>query len=328
MGGGAAPDAEVPDVAGSSFAIPGGGITAPVAAGTNTTTVDLIDAIAKQSVAAGTGALCYWSWQSLPPPRGLLHNFNWGKRGHFDFDAMERLHSGSVVAIRDLCTYAVDRLQRLVDPVGHEGVVVLGAVTEGTEFARYLCENDLHLDRDAHPERCAADSPLHNQSWGLRWPMSVSMWRFDGTNKAAVATAMRAWRTEPSLHLPNIESPGPAPPPPSPAPVPIPQPTPGPPVPSGGGSWPHAGTGWGPGGVLRGKALPCDSIPAQFRYQRPFPQDTSPAGYASPSGKTYLDDALDYWSNTPGVPLPSVEQAAEAAAEEAEEAEAVAVEAA
>jgi len=76
-------------------------------------------------------------------------------------------------------------------------------------------------------------------------------------------------------------------------------------VPAGGGSWPHAGTGWGPGGVVVGKALPCSAIPAAFRYQPPFPQDTSPSGYASPHGRTYLDDALDYWSNTPGVPLPA-----------------------
>lgn len=41
-----------------------------------------------------------------------------------------------------------------------------------------------------------------------------------------------------------------------------------------------------------GKALPCDDIPAVFKYQRPFPQDTNPAGYASPTGKTYLEDAL------------------------------------
>merc|ERR1719502_2583693 len=110
---------------------------------------------------------------------------------------------------------------------------------------------------------------------------------------------MRAWRAEPSQHLPNIVSPGPAPPPPSPAPpapVPIPQPTPGPPVPAGGGSWPHAGTDWGAGGGVVGKALPCDAIPDRYKYQKPFAQDTSPLKQGS---KTYLDEALEYWSNTP-----------------------------
>ena len=167
-----APDAIVPDVAGGHFRIPGGGITVPNPAyGENTTTADLIDEIAKASVAAGHGPLCYWSWQSLPPPPDLWHNPDWGRRGHFDFAAMEQKHAGSVAAIRDLCTYAVDRLQSLVD---RAGVVVLGAVTEGTEFARYLWDEGLHLDRAAYPERCAADSPLRNQSWGLRWPMSVT----------------------------------------------------------------------------------------------------------------------------------------------------------
>ena len=47
------------------------------------------------------------------------------------------------------------------------------------------------------------------------------------------------------------------------------------------------------GGAVVGKALPCDAIPPAFRYPPPFPQDTSPAGYASPSGQTYLDDARD-----------------------------------
>ena len=299
-----APDAWAPDEAGGRFHTPEGGITVPNPAyGSNTTTADLIDELAKTSVAAGTGPLCYWSWQSLPPPPDLLHNFNWGSRGHFNFDAMEKEHPGSVVAIRDLCTYAVDRLQRHVDPLGRKGVVVLGAVTEGTEFASFLCDKGLHLDRAAHPERCTA--PLYNQSWGLRWPMSVTMWKFDGTNKEEVTKTMRAWRSEPSQHLPNILSPGPSPPPPSPAPVPIPGPLPGPPVPDGGGSYPHAGTHWGVGGGVVGKVLPCDAIPATFRYQPPFPQDTSPVGYVSPAGKTFLDDALQYWSTTPGVPLPA-----------------------
>jgi len=194
---------------------------------------------------------------------------------------METKHNGSVAAIRDLCSYAVDRLQAHVDPVNHTGVVVNAAVSEGTEFGSFLCRQGLHLDREAHPERCAPGAPLYTQTWGLRWPMSVTMWMFDGTNKDEVTRTMKAWRAEASQHLPNIL------------------------VPEGGGSWPRAGTGWGVGGGVVGKALPCDAIPEAFRYQPPFPQDTSPAGYVSKTGKTYLEDALEYWSTTPGVPLPS-----------------------
>ena len=46
---------------------------------------------------------------------------------------METVHKGSVAAIRDLCTYALARLQAHIDPIGHSGVNVLAAVSEGIE---------------------------------------------------------------------------------------------------------------------------------------------------------------------------------------------------
>ncbi len=284
-----APDATVPDEAGGRFQIPGGGITVPRPGYGGQSTAYMVDQMAKKSVAAGKGPLCYWSWQSLPPPADAAHNPNWGARGEFDFAAMETAHPNSCAAIRDLCTYAVDRLQQHVDPVGHTGVNVLAAVTQGTEHGTYLCRQGMHLDKAAHPERCARGAPLYNQTWGLRWPMSVTMWKFDGSNLEEVTRVMKEWRGSSSQHLPNIESPAPAPGPNVPAPIPGPRPEfPVPAKPT----YPHQGTGWGPGGSVVGKALPCDDIPAVFKYQRPFPQDTNPAGYTSPTGKTYLEDAL------------------------------------
>ena len=113
--------------------------------------------------------------------------------------------------------------------------------------------------------------------------------RFDGTNLAEVTRVMKDWRANPSQHLPNILSPSPAPGPN--VPTPITGPRPEFPVPQHP-TRPHQGTGWGPGGSVVGKALPCDDIPAAFKYQPPFPQDTDPAGYVSPKGKTYLEDGL------------------------------------
>ena len=179
--GAGAPDATVPDRAGGMFPIPGGGITVPRSEYGGLTTADVIDGMAKASVAKGSGPLCYWSWQSLPPPP-LDGPNDWGPRGQYDFAKMEKSYPGDVAAIRDLCTFAVGRLQAHVDPVGHSGVNVLAAVTEGTEFASYLCRQGLHLDKASHPERCAVGAPIYNQSWGLRWPMSVTMWKFDGAH--------------------------------------------------------------------------------------------------------------------------------------------------
>merc|ERR1711939_495139 len=105
---------------------------------------------------------------------------------------------------------------------------------------------------------------------------------------------MKDWRTNPDEHLPNIMSPLPSP---SPGDAPIAIPTGGG---SDGGYVPHAGTDWGIGGAVVGKALPCDAIPDRFKYQKPFAQDTSPFAQ---SARTYLDEALEYWSNTPGVPM-------------------------
>ena len=181
-GGPNAPDAIVPDLAGGLFSIPGGGITVPRPGYGGRTTADVIDGMAKASVAKGSGPLCYWSWQSLPPPP-LDGPHNWGARGQYDFAKMEKSYPGDVAAIRDLCTFAVGRLQAHIDPVHHSGVNVLAAVSEGTEFASYLCRQGLHLDKAEHPERCAVGAPIYNQSWGLRWPMSVTMWKFDGGNR-------------------------------------------------------------------------------------------------------------------------------------------------
>jgi rubredoxin len=300
-GGSTAPDATVPDVAGGIFKIPPGGITTPRGGYGGQSTAFMIDAMAKKSVKEGKGALCYWSWQSLPPPTDAPVNKNWGARGKFDFAEMEKHHAGSCAAIRDLCTYAVDRLQKHVDPVGHTGVNVLAAVSQGTEHGTYLCRQGMHLDKAAHPERCAPGAPLYNQTWGLRWPISVTMWKFDGTNLAEVTRVMTDWRQSSSQHLPNIQSPAPAPGPNVPTPIPGPRPEFPVPHPA---TRPHQGTGWGPGGSVVGKALPCDDIPDAFKYQPPFPQDTNPPGYTSPTGRTYLEDALDYWSHTPGVPMP------------------------
>lgn len=302
------------------------------------TTVDVIDQMAKQSVANGSGPLCYWSWQSLPPPKGFGDggSNSWGSRGSYNFAAMEKVWTGSVEAIRDLCTFAVARLQAHVDPVTKTGVNVLAAVTEGTEFATFLCDQGLHRDKEEHPERCALGAPIYNQSWRLRWPMSVTMWKFDGTNKEMVTKIMKDWRANPNEHMQNIMSTAPPPGMDSCTPCKACEqccsqdgfkpdgscaeclqctacfdavcnstkrdiPTGGG---SDGGKIPYNGTGWGPGGGVVGKALPCNAIPEHFMYPKAFPQDTSPLPASSTGDKTYLDAALDYWSNTPGWSLP------------------------
>ena len=48
---------------------------------------------------------------------------------------------------------------------------------------------------------------------------------------------------------------------------------------------PHAGTGWGAGGSVVGKALPCNAIPDAFKYQQHFPQDTAPKVQPDPTLK-------------------------------------------
>ena len=163
-----APDATVPDEAGGRFKIPAGGITATRPGYGGQSTAYMIDQMAKKSVAAGKGPLCYWSWHPCHHPR-TRSSPNWGARGEFDFAAMETVHPNSCAAIRDLCTYAVDRLRR-VDPVGHTGVNVLAAVTQGTEHGTYLCRR---MHGSGAPERCAPGAPLYNQTWGLRWPRAL-----------------------------------------------------------------------------------------------------------------------------------------------------------
>ena len=51
--------------------------------------------------------------------------------------------------------------------------------------------------------------------------MSVTMWKFDGTNKDEVTRVMKRWRTDPDQHKINIASPSPAPGPGT-SPLPIP----------------------------------------------------------------------------------------------------------
>ena len=114
-----------------------------------------------------------------------------------------------------------------------------------------------------------------------------TMWKFDGSNLEEVTRAMKEWRGSSSQHLPNIESPAPTPGPNVPTPI---GPTPRFPVPAKP-TYPHQAQVGDPAVPVVGKALPCDDIPAAFKYQA-IAQDTSPVGYTSSTGKTYLEDAL------------------------------------
>lgn len=153
-----APDAMVPDLAGGRFVIPGGGITVARPGWGARSTVDLIDTMAKASIANGTGPLCYWSWQSLPPPQDPVHNPNWAARGKFNFTAMEQhVNPGSVTAIRDLCTYAVDRLQSLVEPVNQSGVNVFAGVSEASTLTRPSSRRAARRARRSTPSRGGCD---------------------------------------------------------------------------------------------------------------------------------------------------------------------------
>ena len=224
-----APSWRPEDVGGGSFFVPGGGISRKFLG------KSLIDLMAFRAKVHGS-PLCYWSWQSLPPPP---LDGDWATP--YDFAALNAEFAGDSVTIRDLAGNATLRLQAHIDAANRNSTVVGGFCTQGYDHATYLCDRGLY---DA--ARCVGS--VVNESM-VRWPTSINMFLLDGTPErtADLTSVIEAWRSLPSEHEATIND----------AII----------------ATERGDQGWGTGGGLVAKLFECEAIPSEFTWQTGVPQD-------------------------------------------------------
>lgn len=190
--------------------------------------------------------MCYWSYQSLPPPTGDGPTYWDMQTGQWDND---------IDWVRAYGEVAYSRLHSLIEPGGS----VVGAMCAmGSEMTKRQCARGIEADKG----KCIPQL-LESE---LTWPMAIAIFKVDG----GLLETIRNWRGNASLHLANIEwtfgggS--------RPAIWNTSVPGVGDVDPAGmphGGPWPTSqGRYWGsaPGQQMIAKAVPCSQIPDKFRY--------------------------------------------------------------
>ena len=120
--------------------------------------------------------LCYWAFQTLPPPRNSQYNFS-------DTDAQSLLRLGSL---------ANERYHELMG----NGVIEGGTSTAGTLVNRKMCKTGFLKGDSCNPRVLNGSMPV---------PSAIQMIRISQHNNTdAIISNITAWRNGPDLHLPNL----------------------------------------------------------------------------------------------------------------------------
>ncbi|PRW45209.1 ATP-dependent protease [Chlorella sorokiniana] len=177
------------------FFIPPGGLSAPCkdfpGCDGNTTWVQIISLI-KWGVLPFED-MCYWSWQTLPPP-GMEST----PRDQYNYAPIRE----GALAVQKMGYEAYNRLNKEADNKTCTygcGMVVWGGLALGSELTRYACS----INASVEAEVCS--EPYYNQVW--RSPVASAIFRFDGTNTEALTEMIKEWRTSEQGHAPMINSP-------------------------------------------------------------------------------------------------------------------------
>eukprot|EP00927_Polykrikos_kofoidii_P067866 TRINITY_DN6329_c0_g1_i1.p1 TRINITY_DN6329_c0_g1~~TRINITY_DN6329_c0_g1_i1.p1 ORF type:complete len:464 (-),score=51.51 TRINITY_DN6329_c0_g1_i1:149-1540(-) len=211
----------------------------------------LLDAVLEfSSKSPAKEDLCYWSFQSLPPPpRSQGPDFWSVSHGEFDQDIEWVQAYGEV---------AVARLHSRVKP---NGSVVGAACSLGWELMQRRCQN-------GRANSSCVDAVTKASPEKLRWPMAISIFKISQDLRSTIVD----WRGNGSMHLPNIywdmnAGKKPA------FPWKYPMPVGGETNPLGmphGPDWPVSKSAfpWGgaPGHAKVAKVVPCSQISDKFRY--------------------------------------------------------------
>lgn len=210
--------------------------------------------------------LCYWAFQTLPPPVGGENNIS-----NADADSLLRLGTcpTPTPAFRGHTDLAYDPTvasgtlanKRFHALMGN-GVMEGGISTSGNLVNQNLCARGVLKGL-----RC--DERILNSTMPV--PAAIQMIRISQhNNSAAVNSNITAWRTKASLHLPNM-------------------------------NW-AGSSGWGDAGGAFFKVLRCDDIPTLFRSGT---KDRD-ADTLMDDGENFLDATTRQWEKMESVCPPSL----------------------
>ena len=204
-------------------------------------TTGMIEALDSLATTTHGEDLCYWAFQSLPPPRQSENNFT-------DEDA------------KSVLLYGTNASYRYHSLMGN-GVFEGGISTAGSLVNKRLCERGY-----LQGQRCDIRILKSN----IVAPTAIQVFRVTSGNSKAIKREISAWRSQWSLHAPNIAwvyDPG-----------------------------PNGGHGWGLSGALISKVVKCAEIPDKFR-EGTKTLGPDPIFSASNSIKPLADEAMEKWQS-------------------------------
>lgn len=211
-----------------------------------------IDALAAKSTEMGDAELCYWSFQTLPgPDQRQADPFVTPE----DVDLWFENTDGEAHSFLEM---AVKRMQGRVQ---QDGIVVWTGCSPGKTLRRAMCEKGRSpsLSVGGRLEDCSLDA-VWNQT--LMTPTAIVMFKIQGSRIDELKAMLSSWRADPNglSHVPQMTS-----------------------------TLVHQ-RGWGPGGQIISKVVPCSQIPEKFMYQNLA--DCDELG----DSRTLADEAFEVWS--------------------------------
>lgn len=214
-----------------------------------------LQALADKSTEMGDAELCYWSFQSLPGP-GMRVPENPSVSAEDVALWFENVPHDEALNFGDM---AVRRMKGRVD---QGGVVVWTGCSMGRTLRRGMCQANRTTSTTpgARLEDCSNDV-VWNQD--LMIPMAIVIFKIQGSKLDAFKSMLSTWRADPNglSHVPQMTS------------ELVRQ------------------RGWGAGGQIISKTVPCSQIPEKFMYQNLG--DCDEMG----DSKLLADEALEVWSS-------------------------------
>jgi len=152
---------------------------------------------------------------------------------------------------------AVKRMQSLV---ATDGPVMWTGCAVGATLRQAMCDNNMALSNVSGGTMadCSLDA-VYNQT--LMTPTAIVLFKFRNSTVQAFKDVLHSWRTESGGHVPQMTS-------------------------------DLIQGGWGPGGQIISKTVPCGQIPEKYRYQ-----NLGDCDEMGDSGITIADEAFQVWSS-------------------------------
>ena len=186
-----------------------------------------LDELAQKSADMGDAELCYWSWQSLPGPQ---------MRQPEPSVSLEDVNLWFENTNNEAPNFADLAAKRMKSHVTAGGHVMWSGCALGSTLRRAMCDNNKEVSTvsGARLQDCGLNA-VYNQT--IMIPMAIVIFKFRSSTMDQLKSFVHSWRTEQQGHVPQMTSSL------------------------------VLEKGWGVGGQIISKTVPCSQIPEKFKYQ-------------------------------------------------------------